>query len=281
MAKPRKTKTKVKPKFKAYISNFTLVLDAMIVRGRIVNVAKPEKTTKQTFKYVSPVNGNPVEQVYRDMVTEKIYRTDELSLVPDTSDPEQAVEIDPEKIADLRVSQLPKDVITVTVHDDDDVNHYTYWDNGQGYIFEPDVDVPQNKMYYDMIVAGLAKNPSKVLIGMCNFRGNEGLFRIDLWRGYLTFHKIKYPAAINDHEVMKNTIDEEGATAMAAVLDRLTKPFNPDDYQDRMTERIRQALADPEALTKEEEQEEEDESEDEEATVTSVLSVLDSLGMGQ
>lgn len=276
MAKITKTKTKVKPKFKSYISEFTLILDAMLVRGRVVSIGKPVRAVKPTFKFVSPEENNPVVQVYKDEITGKFYQLDELKKQWDTSAPETVV-VDQEALKKIRESQLPKNVLTVAVHDTDDVTHYTYPEATEGFVFDPDMSVPQNKVYYDMIVAGLIANPSKTLIGMCNFHGYEGLFRVEVWRGYLTLHKIKVPSAVNDHEVLKNSIDEQGTAAMAKVLDRLTKPFDPEEYRDHVAERMSQAVKDPEAFNKAQEQTEDEE--DEEVTVTNVLSVLDSLGM--
>lgn len=276
MAKITKTTTKVQPKFKAYVSELTIILETMLVRGRAVNVCKSKDQTNVSFSYCSPEDANPVEQCYKDTVTGKYYKVEDLHKRPKTSkDDDEVPVLTSEALKELRESQLPKNVLTLSVFRAAEVNSMTYWDSTEGYVFQPETGVPQNILFNNMLAAAIHENPQYVLLGMCNLHGHEGLFRLDVWRGNLTLHKIKYPSSLNDHPVRDHNIDEKGVKAISAVLDKIAKPFDPAAFHNRTAERIFAALADPDAFNQEQEEEEGEDID----MVTDVSSVLDALGL--
>ncbi len=103
---------------KNYVSNFTIHLGPVSTTGKLIAVRLPKaKSTysKPQLKYVSP-NGNPVEQRYRDMSTGEIFEVAALSKASIDTDTGAATVVDEELLKEANTSQLPKDVMNVTVH---------------------------------------------------------------------------------------------------------------------------------------------------------------------
>ena len=81
------------------------------------------------------------------------------------------------------------------------------------------------------------------MIGVCNLRGNEGLFRLGLYQGYLTIHKQQYPAELNQYDRYYPNL--EGAVQDKAVeaSRKVTEGFDAADYVNKVAERLAKVTA--------------------------------------
>jgi non-homologous end joining protein Ku len=262
-----KVKTTANPELKKWISFFTVRLDALTFFGSVIPIGKEDKN-KPKFHLVTP-DGKPVSRAYID---EKNNIFNEDDLIRTSVDEEgEGVLLTKEELEEARASELPKNVINLTVHDAAEVNTILYpADNG--YVFMPNTDDPRNKELNDLVAAALQADPSKALLGICNLRGHEGLFRFSVWRGHLVFHKQRYPSEIKPHPIAVLDVPLAAVDAVKAGLERRVEPFDPDKFRNNTSERLRAALAKANGTPVEEGER------SEESPSTGVLAALDALG---
>lgn len=242
----KKTTSVVKPKFKPYVGDMTFRLGPLSFRGAMVAVRKPKASTKVTYKLVSPENDNPVEQRYIDTVTKKAYADAECKRKFD--DVGEVAVLDIDTATKLRQSQLPNNVLTITVHPKDEVDEALWWSDANGYLLFPDTKDPQNKELVEAFVAAVQTSTDKAFLGVCSFRGNEGLFRLSIWRNQLIMHKILYPEEMQDHDFPPAPEVTADVNMIKAFFDKRVEAFNSEAYIDNVTRRQREVLANPEIL---------------------------------
>jgi hypothetical protein len=238
------TKATAKPKFKAYISDFTLEFAPLSLRGKMVGIRKSAASTKPKFSLISP-DGNPVEQFYYDAKKNKYYKSDECNR--SFTSGEEVTTIDKETLEALKKSELPKNTINLTVHDSQVINDSLFPDDKNAYIFVPDEKDPKNVTRTASLVAAIKDSPDMAFLGTCNFHGSEGLYKVTIWRGHLVLQRHLYPNEVNDHEVVEPVLDNE-AKMLKAFFEKRVTPFNPETYRNTTVDKQMQVLSDPSSL---------------------------------
>jgi len=240
-----KTKQAVsKPKLSTYISDFTLKFGPVSLRGLMSGVRESEAKTTPTFRLISP-NGNAVEQKYIDVETKEAFAADDCDRY--TEQAGEIVVMDNDTLKEIKKSLLPKNIMTLTVHPIAEVQNQIYHEKGQGYVFYPEEKDPANVKLYETFTAAIANSPDKAFIGVCNFHGHEGLFRVTVWRGRMVFQKQMYPGDLKAHEVVDFPLDND-AKVLRDIFEKRTEPFTADVYRNTVVERQREILADPSKL---------------------------------
>lgn len=231
----------IKPKFKAVASDFRLHLGVMTIVGKAYPIRKSEKSgagPKVEVKFASPL-GNPVNRVWRDAVTLAVHEEGELKrqVISDG----KSVILDASDVKAQTASDLPKNIMTVTVHNAEDVQSQVFSTADNAYIFAVDPKDPDNVKWHNIVVTALRDNPNKVLMGLCNFNNAECVFKLDLFRGYLIFQKQLTPDEINQHPDRAPWADvrvtPERVAGMAKLFDKWTVPFDPADYKKSILEK--------------------------------------------
>lgn len=233
-----------KPKFKTYISDFTIHFDPLSMRGKMIGVRKSDSDTKVKFSLVSP-EGNEVLQKYQDAETLKLYTSEECSRMAQNGD--ELIIVDKQTLDAVKATPLPGNVINLSVHDSAPVNEAIFVEKSNGYIFIPDSKDPKNVKLTKSFTAAIAASPEKAFLGVCNFHGYEGLFRATVWRGHLVLQKQSYPDDINEHEVVQLPMDSE-AKVIKSFFDKKTEPFSVENYRNLSVQRLREAVANPESM---------------------------------
>lgn len=237
-------KATAKPKFKAYITDFTLEFAPLSLRGKMVGVRKSASDTKPKFNLVSP-DGNPVEQFYYDAKTKKYYKNDECNR--SFTSGEEVTVIDNETLKAVKMSELPKNSISLTVHDAKTINDTLFADDKNAYVFMPDEKDPKNVTRTRSLVAAINDSPHLAFIGTCNFHGTEGLYKVTIWRGQLVLQRYLYPSEVKEHEVLETVLDND-AKMLKAFFEKRKVEFDPETYRNTSVERQRQILDDPSQL---------------------------------
>lgn len=223
---------------KAYVDTFTIELGPASTKGTLVGV-RGSGTSKPTFKYVSP-SGDPVKQVYRDEAG-NVFDVGDLSKATVTDDKELKV-VDEEALAAAKKSPLPKDVMTLTVHQAADVEDHMFPSASNAYVFYPDLTNPSNKGWYDFILTAV-QDRRIAFMATVNLRNYEGLYRLTSWRGHLVIQKMSYPEELNSHDTVEVKLSVADRKKALAMIDSLAVPFDIDTYRDATVARL-QAVQD-------------------------------------
>lgn len=248
-------KAPIKPKMKSYVSDFTISLGALSWSGSLVGVRDTDQGPK--FKLISP-DGNSVKQYYLDEITQKYFLPGELHKSFIQGDEQTTMTQDVVKA--IGESEKPKNILPVTVHSAAEVDEYLYPADSNGYVFVPNIKVPELQRIFNALLVVL-DTENKTLVGICNLQNHEGLFRLSVWRGQLVLQKQCYPADIREHTIdvitIVDTKDETwtpyhvlGAD-VAAVTKMFTKqsqPFDPETYKNEIAAKQFALLADPDSI---------------------------------
>lgn len=234
-----------KKAYKAYVSEFRIAVGPVTTTGALVKIDKTDKTGS----YVS---------VCPDCTTEptkprQAYICDACESQHTIGELLKAKEIDgelkfvsKEQITEAKTSDLPKNVLKVTVHPSDEVWEQTYGVGGNAYVFVP----AAADEYYATLVA-LVADPGRTYLGVCNLRNSEGLFRLQVWRDQLVVQKIAWPDEIDALEAPELTVDEEIVKFAKEFVDRITVPFDASSYKSTVKDKlatINAALADSDGI---------------------------------
>lgn len=233
-----------KPKIKPYVSEFTLRFDPMAIRGSMIGVRKSDSTIKPTWKMISPT-GHAVEQFYKDVETGDLYTSTECDRVFESGG--ESTIVDVETLKDIKASDLPNNIMALTVHPVGAVDTACYPDKAQGYLFYPDTSDPANAALAAAFVAAIDSSTDKAFVGVCNFHGYEGLFRVSTWRGRLVFQKQLYPNEVNDHEALPVVVDNN-TKMLKNFFDKKVQEFDPTTYRNSTIEKQLKALEDPKSI---------------------------------
>lgn len=222
------------PKLTKYVSTMTIRFGPMAFSGSLTGVRK-SKSKESGFKMVTP-DGKPVQQVYVPQGADLKANPDlflkedlEFGIVTD----EAVTVVSSENVAAAKQSVFPKNVLTCTVHEAAEVEDQLFPSDNNGYVFTPDASDKTNLEYYKLVFDLLDMNPGKALVGICNLKNNEGLYRVTIWHNRLTLQRMLYPEDINEYEDDGVEIGFTGAMLKkgAELLDTMTKPFDADTYQ--------------------------------------------------
>lgn len=232
-------KNVTKPKIRTHVSQFTLRLDILTLSGRLSGVRKSKTEIEVETHFVTP-NGNRVNRVWRDVATLEIFEEHELDRGVWSDDTGDATIVDADALKAVKKSDLLPNLLTMTVHDAVDVERYLFPSDNNAYLFEPDA---LSEQFNDLFVAALVQNPDKALLGMCNLRGHEGLYRVNVWRGHLIVQRQLYTTDINDHDIAAAPgLDPAIVTRFADIIESRTEVFDPERYRNVQVERLRLAI---------------------------------------
>lgn len=237
---------------KSYVSEFTMHFGPATVRGKLVPVRMPSR--KPQLHYCT-ADGQPVKQVYQ-APDGAVYGREELSRA--TADDEgNLTQVDVNAVSEAKLSSLPLNTLSLSVHDAADVGHYIFPSDNNAYIFQPIikngkkiVDDPVNQQWHDFLNV-VIRDSGCVFIGMCNLRNYEGLFRVTHYQGYMAIQKQLFPEDLNQFEVIAPDLPAVEKAKALSVVRAMVTPFTPDDYKDECAERLIQAVDkdfDPSAL---------------------------------
>lgn len=222
----------VKPK--AYVKHFTIRVGPIQTAGAMIPVRKGKP--KSDFKLCTP-DGQAVKQMYQsaDGETWEYYQLGRAV----ENEHGQLVPVDQEAIAAAKKSDLPSNILNVTVHNANEVSDSLFPSNDNAYVFEPDSDDPANVEWYE-VLRSLIDKGDKAYVGVAKFHGHEGFFRLVTWRDRIVMQRQLFPEHLHAHEQYQSGVKVKAALAKKAqkVMDKLCVDFDPDGYVDVNTKRI-------------------------------------------
>lgn len=242
---------------KTYVNDLTVKLKlgdfaSLQTTGKLIGIHKTVPQEAKT-KLVAPGTTEPVKQYYipaslvgQDVTAEQLLtreQCDTAVIIKDKVTSETAVTVlDKDAFNKIQESELPKNVMNVTVHSRGDVDQAMFpLKDGQSYVLYPDTKDPDNVQNYNLL-AGVLSKSDLAFCSLVNLQGHEGLFRLDMWRGRIVLIKQGFPDMINPHE--PPTEDEFAVAPIPDhVIEKAVKGFSkmvesidPDTYRNRMVE---------------------------------------------
>jgi hypothetical protein len=241
-----------------YASDFTIKLKLGAVAtlqttGKLIGIHKPVPKEAKT-SLVAPGTADPVKQFYvpESLVSAGVssFTRDQLLTAADcdrvvaiknqmTGETEYTP-IPKEALKEVAKSDLPKNIMNVTVHTVDDIDQVMFpMKDAQSYVFYPNSKDPDNLTNYTLLVAVLNRS-DLAFASVVNLQNHEGLFRLQMWRGRIALVRQGWPDGINEHE---NPSEDEFKVAPIpdAVIEKAIKgftkmvePIDPDTYKDRI-----------------------------------------------
>lgn len=224
-------------KNRSYVSNFTLnVANKISTVGKLWAV----RATEQKYKLCTP-DYRRVKQVFLDETTGELYEQYQLVRGIEQADGSYLPVGENEDISDARESQLPKNILSLTAHYADQVDEHLFPSKNQGYFFEvlsgkkgPN---PTHLQNYQLIRL-LMNTPNLALLGKCNLQGNEGLFRVGVFRNQLYIQKQLYPEDLNTYEFESYEFPDILQRTAEEVAPKLARDFTPDMYRNDVADRL-------------------------------------------
>lgn len=234
----------LQPKFKKYVTNFTLRMGPLTTVGSLVGVRKPESKYDAGKYVLTSPSGEPVKQQYVD-ASGKVIAKNELGKakpvkIGTLENGEAVIEYHPVDVGvvkEIKEAVLPKNVLTLQVHDKESVDRSVFPSNSNGYVFVPNSDDPVNVQMYDVIREGLTMD--KAFLGMGNMRGFDTFLRAYLWRGQIVLQKVLFPEDVNDHETISMpNLPDSTKVKVEKMLGRFCKSFDSNDYRNVVKEKL-------------------------------------------
>lgn len=231
---------------RAYISDFTIHFNQATIKGALYPVRQPEENK---FSYCTP-DGGMVTQTYQDESGKLWEKSDLKKFDRKKADEEGTLEIlDPKDIYAARSSDLPPNILNVTAHPRSDVDQFVFPGKTQAYILKPiikkgkkEIIDPVNSQWYDFLNV-VVRDSDAALIGVCNLRGHEGLFRLGIYQGYLTIQKQQYPAELYQYDRYYPTLEGAVHDKAVEVSRKVTEGFDAAEYVNKVAERLAQVTA--------------------------------------
>ncbi len=230
-------------KMRSFVSDFTVYLGDLTASGKLVSVQspKPKSGTGDGSYKLCTKDGQKIFQSWRSEGGET-FEKDELARYIEGEDGEMQI-IDPEEIAEAKKSQLEQNSMHITVHRISEMADQM-WPAGDrnSFVFVPDQAKEMNTLVERVLLRGLSSKKYG-LVAHCNVRGNEAIFRLVEWRGYLVLQPQIYTNKLNPHERQDFRVPAEITAKAEALLDQLCTDFDGDSYVDGTLDRIREAEA--------------------------------------
>ena len=226
---------------RSYASSVTMRLGVATTVGRLAPI-RASRSKKLDFKLCTP-DAKPVRQVYIDD-DGNIYEKDQLGRAREEDG--ILVPVSTEAVNEAKASELPLNIIDLTVHRAEDVNQYLFPSDNNAYIFEPVqksskgkiIIDPVNVQWHDFINVVLRDNPDIALMGKMNLQGYEGLYRLGLYQGLITVQKQLYPEDLNQFDFSTPDLDDETREMAVAASRSLIAGFDPSEYRNSISERL-------------------------------------------
>jgi non-homologous end joining protein Ku len=222
-----------------YVSKLDIHLGQVTVSGALYPIRKSKGKGSGYVKpqLVSPA-GNPVKQYYKDEATGEFWLPGECNKGV-VKDDDSVVVLDTELLQEAKASELPKNVMVLSVHDQAEVEGQLFPSDNNAYILYPDSDNPINAKWGEFITAAVSGSEGELaFLGMINLKNHEGLFRLTTWRGHLVVQKQLYPDELNPHEPLALDIPAKTADKAIAVAHKMKTVFEPGAYRDESQDRI-------------------------------------------
>lgn len=226
---------------RAYISDFTIHFNQATVKGALYPIRKPEENR---FSYCTP-SGGLVSKVFQDQEGKLWEQSDLKKYDKKKAEDEGEMEIiEPSALFKARESELPPNILNVTAHPRSDVDQYVFPGKTQAYIIKPiikkgkkEIVDPVNTQWYDFLNV-VVRDSDSALIGVCNLRGHEGLFRLGIYQGYLTIHKQQYPAELNQYDRYYPSMDGAVRDKAVEASRKVVQSFSAEDYVNKIARKL-------------------------------------------
>lgn len=217
-----KTKTSMPRK---YASNVKLRIGPLVVEGDIY--PKQRNTTPKVTLVTE--NGEEVKTVYQGPDGTIYGSRDELNR---RIDGDQIVTNEQLEAAKEAAFDSAKNVISLVVHPAE-ADDYMVPSDSKTYVFIPKSGDKENMQWY-RVFRHIIGNTDKVFVGEAKVSRSKGLFRVSVKDGHLIVQKHCYPSEVVIYDEIEGDGGEYGEK-FAAALGKLEQDFNPDDYQNAMT----------------------------------------------
>jgi non-homologous end joining protein Ku len=224
----------------AYVSQLTMHFGSATTVGSLFGIRATDNSGK--YKLCTPEGGR-VHQMYQDDEG-NLYEYDDLARGELDEETNTISVVSDEDIKAAKESKLPDNVITLTAHDKNDVEEFLFPSGNQAYIFKPVikkgkkvVEDPVNVQWYDFINT-ILRETDTALIGKCNLRNHEGLFRLGRYQGYITLQKQMYPEELNRFDEWTSSLELPVRNKANELSRRAIKGFEPKEYEDEVKKRL-------------------------------------------
>ena len=209
-------------KVKSYVSDFTIRLGPIMTVGRLVTAKKTASKTT-SFSLITPDTHEKIKQVYV-AASDDTRKYDYADLARGVMINGEMKVLDKSEVDDAKESDLPKNVLSVTVHERDEVDH-VLWHGDSSYIFEPKV----NDEWYGALVRTVA-DARYSFLGMSNLKGHESLYRLVVWNDLIVVERMLFPSEINRLDVALPTVSDDVLVAATEMVGRVVQPFDAASY---------------------------------------------------
>lgn len=236
---------------RTWVGTFRVHFGPLTAAGRLMPIQRSDDAIKEEvfggqIKSCTP-DGKPVEQMYRDPEG-NLYRPGELgrALVDD-----QGVYtlLDKEALAEAKKSDLPNNILNLTIHPAKDVESSIYPSVNKAYIFQPIIKVnrqiiedPINDTWYNLLLE-IVKNPKYKLLAMGSIHGHEGIYVLSTYNNYIAVQKYCYPDMLwDEYPIYRGTVDKASKTQAKALAEGLAEPFAPEEYMNNALVRVKDVI---------------------------------------
>lgn len=200
-----------------FVSALTITLGPIQMIGSLYPLVKTEKATGPKFRKVIPDTETPVlaRQVYVaeneiDADNPRLYTQDALGLALETAD--GLAFVDRDDVADARRSELPLNLVNVTVHRADALT-WNPQPTGTLYAFVPNTA----SEHYAALVDALSDG-DYTFLSVANVRNVEGLFRLIVLDRVIVMQKVHWPEDLNDVDVPDIESSPELSEAVSSMI---------------------------------------------------------------
>lgn len=147
--------------------------------------------------------------------------------------------LDKEQLDEIATSNLPKNVMNLTVHHVQDVDKIMFpAKDGQSYVFYPDANDPDNLQNYQILYETLTRG-GLAMCSVVNLQNHENLYRLQAWRDRIILVRQNYPDQIAEHNPPVE--GEHGTAIPEGFIDKfldgfqkLAEPIEATTYRDRI-----------------------------------------------
>ena len=221
-----------------YVSDFEISLLVLNCSGSLVGVKRSGLVKETGFKTVCPEceQPTPMKQQYR-CENGHVCLPGAVRKAKEISKGELQF-VRAEEIKAAKESELPLNVLDLTVHSASDVDHFTY-PSDSAYVFYPKAP---NQAY--AVLLDLVSDPSLAFVGFCNLRNSEKLLRLHRWEDNLVVQTLWTPDELNERD--SNDLDDVAADPkFKKILDFVrsdVEDFEPESYKNRRRERLMEVV---------------------------------------
>lgn len=224
----------------AYVSQLEMNFGSATTVGSLFGIRATDNSGK--YKLCTP-DGGRVHQKYQDDEG-NLFEYDDLARGILDEETNTIRVVSDEDIKAAKESKLPDNVINLTAHDKNEIEEFLFPAGTQAYIFKPVikngkkvVEDSVNVQWYDFINT-ILRETDTALIGKCNLRNHEGLFRLGRYQGYITLQKQMYPEELNRFDEWTSSLDLPVRNKANELSRRAIKSFEPKQYEDDVKKRL-------------------------------------------